>query len=376
VLRYRDDFSSFHEQTGALDPVSEQNLQGLGPILLIDDSPDDVHLITEILKGAGLEVTVATDGDVGAALIASQKWRFAIVDLVLPGLDGVEVIRAGRAADPDLPIVIFSGSSNAALIDAAFRAGADFQLSKPIEPVELLTRLKEYSKVPSTPVPTGPVTSTPLVNAPSEEPPVAPVETSRRPTVLAVGACPGDVEMGCGGVLSKHRGEGHRIVIVNLAGGGDPTSLVTASANLAADLLEAQMENMGLETPHIVDVDAATLTIKKVLDTYTPGIVYLPSASSDRPCLAEGHQIALALATAVPNVLAYQDPGATVDFRPQFFVDLAPHIKRKLELVGLYDRLGLKNVGTGMAKATALFWGRFAEHTLVEPLEVIRHGSA
>ena len=39
------------------------------------------------------------------------------------------------------------------------------------------------------------------------------------------------------------------------------------------------------------------------------------------------------------------------------------------------DRLELKNVGTGMAKATALFWGRFAEPTLVEPLEVIRRGS-
>ena len=64
-----------------------------------------------------------------------------------------------------------------------------------------------------------------------------------------------------------------------------------------------------------------------------------------------------------------------MDFRPQFFVDLSPQIKRKLELVGLYDKLGLKNVGTDMAKATALFWGRFADPTLVEPLEVIRQGS-
>jgi CheY-like chemotaxis protein/LmbE family N-acetylglucosaminyl deacetylase len=356
--------------------VSEQNLENAAPILLIDDSPENVRLITAVLRGAGLAVRVATDGDVGAALIVSQKWGFAIVDLVLPGLDGVEVIQAGRAADPDLPIAIFSVSSNAGLIDAAFRAGADFQLSKPIEPPELLARLKEFSKVPSTQVLSRPKTSPSFVDAPREKVPAEPVETRRRPTVLAVGACPGDVEMGCGGVLSKHRAEGHRIVIVNLAGGGDPTSPVAASANLAADLLEAQMENMGLETPHIVDVDAATLAIKKLLDTYTPGIVYLPSASSGRPCSAEGHQIAMALATAVPNVLAYQDPGATVDFRPKFFVDLAPYIKPKMELVAVYDRLGLKNVGTGMAKATAFFWGRFAEHTLVEPLEVIRQRSA
>ena len=353
--------------------MSEWNLKSASPVLLIDDSADDVHLITRILEGAGLEVTVATDGDVGAALIASQEWGFAIVDLILPGMDGVEVIQAGRNAHPDLPIVVVSASSNAALIDAAFRAGADFQLPKPIDPAELLSRLREYTKVASTPVATSPAPAAPPAKAPEAK---ARAEAARRPTVLAVGACPGDVEMGCGGVLSKHHAEGHRIVILNLAGGGDPTSLVAASAHLAADLLEAHIENMGEETPNIVDVDAASLSLNNILDAYTPGIIYLPSASSDRPSSAEAHRIALVLATAVPNVLAYQDPGATVDFRPQFFVDLAPHMKRKLELVGIYDRLGLKNVGTGMAKATAVFWGRFAEPTLVEPLEVIRHRSA
>ena len=146
------------------------------------------------------------------------------------------------------------------------------------------------------------------------------------------------------------------------------------SARLAADLLDATMENMGEETDHVADLDGATAVLKNIFETSRPGILYVPTASSDRPSSVESHRVALALAEAVPNVLAYQDPEATVDFRPQFFVDLVPHMKHKLELVALYDRFGLKNVSTELAKATALYWGRYADAAEVEPLEVIRRG--
>jgi hypothetical protein len=89
----------------------------------------------------------------------------------------------------------------------------------------------------------------------------------------------------------------------------------------------------------------------------------------------ESHRIALAVSEGIPNVLAYQDPSANVDFRSRFFVDLALHMKRKLELVAIYDGSGLENVSTDLAQATALFWGRFAQHHLAEPLEVVRSGS-
>jgi len=320
--------------------VSEPSAADTNAVLVVEDNETDLHLMKTLLELAGYEVTAATDGDVGAELFVSQEWAFTIVDLLLPGKDGVEVIRIGRKEHPDLRIMIVSGSSNASLIDAAFRAGADFHLTKPIELQELLSQLKGHSDVKDVPEPDA-----------AE----APVEVDRTPTVVAVGVSPGDVEMGCGGVLSKHRAEGHRIVIINLAGGSDPKSPAIASANLAADLLEAQIENMGDESSGIVDLDQATTVLQTVFEASKPGILYLPTAASDRASSVECHRVALALAEEVPNILAYQDPGATVDFRPRFFLDLAPQIKRKLELVGLYDKLKLKNVGTGMAKATALF---------------------
>ncbi len=159
--------------------------------------------------------------------------------------------------------------------------------------------------------------------------------------------------MGCGGVLCRHRAQGHRIAIVNLAGGGDPQSGLAQGARLVADLLDATVDNVGEETHHIADLDGARAVLRKVFEASTPGLLYVPTISSDRPSSVESHRLALALAGEVPNVLAYQDPGATVDFQPQLFVDLVPQMEHKLELVALYDKFGLENVSTEVAMARA-----------------------
>ena len=145
---------------------------------------------------------------------------------------------------------------------------------------------------------------------------------------------------------------------------------------MAADLLDAKIENMGDESGHVTDLEGATAALQKVFEVSKPGMLYIPTASSDRTSSVEAHRVALALAEGVPNVLAYQDPGATVEFRPALFVDLAPQLDRKLELIAHYDKFQLPNVNSELAKATALFWGRFADPLVAEPLEIIRRPSA
>ena len=126
--------------------MSEQNPRDLATILLVEDNPIDILLMEAVIERAGdFEVTVATDGDVGAALIVARDWVCAIVDLVVPGLDGVEVIQEGRAKHPDLPIMFISASTNEMLIDAAFRAGATHGLEKPIDPEEVVSRIRGYA---------------------------------------------------------------------------------------------------------------------------------------------------------------------------------------------------------------------------------------
>jgi LmbE family N-acetylglucosaminyl deacetylase len=238
-------------------------------------------------------------------------------------------------------------SSDAERIEAAFRAGANHQLTKPIDPQDVLTQILGYTSA---------------------------VDLDRAPTVLALGARPGDVEMGCGGILCKHRSEGHRIAIVNLAGGGDPDSDLAEASRVAAELLDATVTNFGDESHRIPDLDKAMSAFQDVLGTSKPGMLYIPTLSSDRPSSIQIHRIAVGLADAVPHILAYQDPGATVGFHPRLFIDLAPQIDYKLELVEVYDEFDFRNVSTDLVKATALYWGRFTRSSRVEPLEIIRRG--
>ena len=159
--------------------MSEPSAADTNAVLVVEDNETDLHLMKTLLELAGYEVTAATDGDIGAELFVSQEWAFAIVDLLLPGKDGVEVIRIGRKEHPDLRIMIVSGSSNASLIDAAFRAGADFHLTKPIELQELLSQLKGHSDVKN--VSDG----LDVKDVPEPDAAEAPVEVDRTPTVVA-----------------------------------------------------------------------------------------------------------------------------------------------------------------------------------------------
>ena len=139
--------------------------------------------------------------------------------------------------------------------------------------------------------------------------------------------------------------------------------------------LEEQHGEAFLETSHgIPDLSGAMTVLTEIFETSRPDMLYIPTVSSDRPSSVQVHKLALGLGKDVSKVLAYQDPRATEDFRPGLFVDVAPQMARKIELVALYDRFGLENVSTELAKATAVYWGRYGDAVEVEPLEVISRG--
>lgn len=328
-------------------------------ILLVEDSVEDTLLIKTLLaeSGGAYQVTAVQDGITGIEMVTSREWSLAIVDLNLPGKDGIEVIQKARKAHPDLSIIATTASSSDVLIDQAFRSGADYLVSKPFDRDELLGKIREFVPIEAESEPTA-------TGAPSG------------PTVVAVGAHPGDVEMGCGGILFKHRGEGHNVIIVCLAGGGDPHSPLGAAAARAAATLGAETLNLGDAPEEAIDPEAATKALEGVMARSAPGMLYVPTSSDSRTSVIDTLSIALASFPAVPNVLAYQGPTATPDFRPQFFVDVAPFLAKKRELLSAYGKLGVTNVGPELAEATAYFWGRFMDPAQAEPLEVIRRGGA
>ena len=349
--------------------------QNKAPILLVEDAVEEILLMRTLIEQAGpYHVTSAQDGQKGLELLLGGGWALALIDLNLPGPDGIELIQRGKEAHPEIPIMAVTGSTSSLMIDGAFRAGADYVIHKPIDRDELLRKIREFVTIEGM----GQARA-----GAADTGPAGPVEAEasgdlaaaqQGPTVLAVGAQPGDVEMGCGGILFKHRAEGHNVVILNLAGGGDPHSDEAVAAARAAGILGAQLTSVGDEGN--IDLAAATDLLESVIAETSPGMLYLPTASAQGHSSVESNRIALASAEPVRNVLAYQCPSATPDFRPQLFVDVGPFMARKKEMLLPYSELHLENVDPELATATARYWGRFMDPELVEPLEVIRRGRA
>ena len=98
--------------------------------LVVDDSADDAVLLLRALRRGGYEVesrVAATRADVGDAL--ASPWDVIVIDHNLPGFSGMEALALARAADPDVPVLVVSGSVGEDAAVAAMKAGAqDFIL--------------------------------------------------------------------------------------------------------------------------------------------------------------------------------------------------------------------------------------------------------
>lgn len=105
-------------------------------VLLIDDGKDIRRMLREALTGAGYTVLEADDGQTGLKMAASEKPDIIVLDLVLPGLSGWDVMRKMRAdaATADIPILAISAESHESMDgDDAYILGCSSFLKKPIK---------------------------------------------------------------------------------------------------------------------------------------------------------------------------------------------------------------------------------------------------
>jgi two-component system, OmpR family, KDP operon response regulator KdpE len=121
-------------------------------VLVVEDEPEIRHFLRTSLGAEGYRVVEAENGERGAIEAGTQKPDLAIVDLGLPDLDGVEVIRRIRAWSP-MPIVVLSARARERSKVEALDAGADDYVTKPFGVGELLARvrvaLRHASRSPS-----------------------------------------------------------------------------------------------------------------------------------------------------------------------------------------------------------------------------------
>jgi DNA-binding response OmpR family regulator len=113
-------------------------------ILIVDDDPNALRLIGYALQRQGYTVIVAQDGEKALTKAQSEKPNLIILDLMMPAMDGYEVLRQLRTipATARVPVILFTAKSQVEDKIAGFEAGADDYLTKPVTPAELIARVK------------------------------------------------------------------------------------------------------------------------------------------------------------------------------------------------------------------------------------------
>jgi DNA-binding response OmpR family regulator len=111
-------------------------------VLVVEDDKDIARLLDLHLRDEGYSVTVASDGKTGMAQALSMPYDIVILDLILPGMDGLEVCRGIRNRKDYTPILMLTAKSTDVDRIVGLEMGADDYLTKPFNVRELLARVK------------------------------------------------------------------------------------------------------------------------------------------------------------------------------------------------------------------------------------------
>jgi len=113
-----------------------------GSVLVVDDEPTISEVVSRYLERAGYETRVAADGQAAVALADEERPDLVVLDLMLPGMDGLEVMRRLRERDRDgSRIILLTAKGDTTDRITGLRLGADDYVSKPFSPAELVARV-------------------------------------------------------------------------------------------------------------------------------------------------------------------------------------------------------------------------------------------
>lgn len=322
-------------------------------ILLVEDNLTDAILIRSFLEQEDtIRVTLAQDGIRGCQLVESQRWDLVITDINLPGRDGIDVISESKVHQPDTPVIATSAYSAPSYMEGAYRSGANEVIAKPIDRDELALTVENLLKFRSR-------------------------TDSRVRQVLAVGALPGDVEAGCGGVLIKHASAGDQVSILILALGamGEDAENRRAAAKRSAQVLGARVRLPGDDRPDIAELDQMVIKVQDAVHELKPEVVYSPSPQDVRDSRKNAFRAMEISAEKAAGIYCYQSATTTLDFRPTMFEDISDFLDQKMAALSHFEAQvrGRPHLDPGLARASARYWGRFLGYGEVEPLEVIRN---
>lgn len=114
-------------------------------ILLVDDEEEFARTMAERLEARGLRVDVAFSGEEALEKVRKKNFDAVILDLAMPGMDGIDTLKKFREINPDLQIIILTGQATVEKGVEAMKLGAVDLMEKPADLKDLLAKIEEAS---------------------------------------------------------------------------------------------------------------------------------------------------------------------------------------------------------------------------------------
>lgn len=115
-------------------------------VLLIDDEEEFTSTLAERLEIRGYKAQTASDGEQGIQAVMSQDFDIAVLDLMMPGLNGLDTLRQIKTIEPDLPVILLTGHGSTKEGMEGMRIGAVDYLMKPLDINELIEKITQATK--------------------------------------------------------------------------------------------------------------------------------------------------------------------------------------------------------------------------------------
>jgi DNA-binding response OmpR family regulator len=116
-------------------------------VLIVDDDPRIVQLLTEHFKPT-YTVETAMNGGEALSIVRRARPDVVVLDVMLPGMSGIHVLKELKRADPTIPVIVVTGTDSLAIATEAVRSGATTYLRKPFDLRELDQRVAELTANP------------------------------------------------------------------------------------------------------------------------------------------------------------------------------------------------------------------------------------
>lgn len=322
-------------------------------ILLVEDNPIQQQIVsTWLSQRLGARVSIVSDGAQGLQQAQQGAWDLIISDIEMPGASGMDVLRHSKQTHRSTPTLLITAHQRIEYALEALQCKADDMIFKPLQRDIFVDKVSA------------------LIEDARRE------RQQQRKTVLAIGAHPDDIEIGCAGTLLKHIETGDSVNILTLTQGsrGGTSDVRRLEAEHAASLLGAELVMEDLRDTAISDGPETISLIEHQIARIAPDVIYTHTLQDRHQDHRATHLATMIAARRIDHIYCYQSPSTKIDFRPTRFVDITEVLPRKIELIAAHaSQYAVRPyMQDDHVCAVAAYWGRFADYVPSEAFEVAR----